>query len=164
MGKTVRTPELDERILDGISRGIPLAELCRTEGIDRTIVYDWRKADEDFDQRFARAREMGFDAIAEEALAIADDGTNDFMKRQKGEEEVDAYDAEHVQRSKLRVETRLKLLAKWDPKRYGDAMLHKHADADGNKRPIDDIERMTRLASIFSEIAQSNDEHSDDAG
>jgi hypothetical protein len=28
--------------------------------------------------------------------------------------------AEHVQRSKLRIETRLKLLAKWNPKKYGE--------------------------------------------
>jgi hypothetical protein len=28
--------------------------------------------------------------------------------------------AEHVQRSKLRIETRLKLLAKWSPKKYGE--------------------------------------------
>ena len=32
------------------------------------------------------------------------------------------FDSEHVQRSKLRVETRLKLLAKWDPRRYGDRL------------------------------------------
>ena len=30
--------------------------------------------------------------------------------------------AEHIQRSKLRIETRLKLLAKWNPKKYGDKL------------------------------------------
>lgn len=29
---------------------------------------------------------------------------------------------EHVQRSKLRIETRLKLLSKWFPKKYGDKL------------------------------------------
>jgi hypothetical protein len=31
-------------------------------------------------------------------------------------------DREHVQRSKLRIETRLKLLAKWNPKKWGDKL------------------------------------------
>ena len=131
MGQTVRTPEIDERILADIAKGIPLAEICRSIGIDRTIVYDWRKIDEVFDQRFARAREIGFDAIAEEALEIADDGTNDWRKRNSSDEEgVDLLNHEHVQRSKLRIETRLKLLAKWDPKRYGEMI--KHGNADGS--------------------------------
>jgi hypothetical protein len=34
-----------------------------------------------------------------------------------------AGDSEWISRSRLRVETRLKLLAKWDPKRYGDKSL-----------------------------------------
>jgi len=38
------------------------------------------------------------------------------MKRENG---LDTIDGEHVSRSKLRIETRLKLLACWDPKRYG---------------------------------------------
>jgi hypothetical protein len=68
---------------------------------------------------------MGFDAIAEEALEIADDGSNDWMERRRKDgstEEV--VNSEHVQRSKLRIETRLKLLAKWSPKRYGDKQTH----------------------------------------
>lgn len=124
MGVTVRTPEIDETILANLAKGIPLAETCRTIGIDRTIVYDWRKLDADFDQRFARAREVGFDAIAEETLDIADNATNDWVERRRQDGTVDSVlDAEHVQRSKLRIETRLKLLAKWDPKRYGEKTL-----------------------------------------
>ena len=37
------------------------------------------------------------------------------------------------QRDKLRVETRLKLLAKFNPKRWGDSTQVRHADADGGK-------------------------------
>ena len=37
---------------------------------------------------------------------------------------------EHVQRSKLRIETRLKLLAKWDPRRYGDRLALDHGVQD----------------------------------
>ena len=67
---------------------------------------------------------MGMDAIAEECLEIADDGTNDWVTRKLGNAEVEVLNAEHVQRSKLRIETRLKLLAKWNPKKWGDRITH----------------------------------------
>ena len=53
----------------------------------------------------------------------------------------------------LRVDTRLKLLAKWDPKRYGDATTVKHADADGEKLPIDDVTKFTRLAAMAAQAS-----------
>jgi hypothetical protein len=57
-------------------------------------------------------------------MEIADDSRNDYIDRLNSDGEVigKQLDAEHVQRSKLRIETRLKLLAKWNPKRYGDKM------------------------------------------
>lgn len=121
---TKQSPEIMEEIFRDIAEGITLAEICRREHMpDRSTVYDWLKADDNLSQRFARARELGFDRIAEETLEIADDGSNDWMKRRRQDgstEEV--VDAEHIQRSRLRVDTRLKLLAKWDPKRYGDKL------------------------------------------
>lgn len=120
----IRTPEHADAIVDGIAEGVPLRQLCRTLGISKSGVYQWRSDDADFDGRIARARVEGFDAIAEEALEIADDGTNDWQKREREDGSVDdMLNHEHVSRSKLRVETRLKLLAKWDPKRYGDRAL-----------------------------------------
>jgi hypothetical protein len=130
---TKRTPEVIERIIDGLSNGTPLRELCRQDGMPAwRTVYSWLKADEELAARFAHARELGFDAIAEEALEIADDGTNDWMKRrrQDGTEE-EVVNSEHIQRSKLRIETRLKLLAKWSPKKYGEKLDLAHTGADG---------------------------------
>lgn len=73
-------------------------------------------ADPTYASAIARAREIGYDVIAAQCLLIADDSASDYTDSEKGP----AFNAEHVQRSKLRIETRLKLLAKWDPKRYGD--------------------------------------------
>lgn len=114
--------EIEARIIEGLSKGTPLAQLCREDGMpDRSTAWRWAEEDEVLAQRIAHAREDGFDALAEECLEIADDATNDFVekKRPDGSEHT-AFDAEHVQRSKLRIETRLKLLAKWDPRRYGE--------------------------------------------
>lgn len=124
MAETWRTPEIAETIIEGLSEGIPLRQLARLHGFSKSAFYDWVKDDAEFAGRIARAREIGFDAIADEALEIADDATNDWMKRQRQDGmDDDVLNSEHVQRSKLRIDTRLKLLAKWDPKRYGDKQL-----------------------------------------
>jgi len=40
-------------------------------------------------------------------------------------------DTDHIQRSKLRVETRLKLLAKWNPRKWGDRQQIEHSGKVG---------------------------------
>ena len=108
MGKpTKRTPELVEEILRRVSEGETMTSVCRDKGLGVRTWHDWMDKDEELSARFARARSDGFDAIADKCVMIADD-----------------QNAEDIQRSKLQVETRLKLLAKWDPKRYGERMQH----------------------------------------
>lgn len=82
-------------------------------------VRDWCDSNKDLAIAYARAREEGFDAIALDALYIADDNGQDTRYGKDGQE---MPDSEWISRSKLRVETRLKLLAKWDPRRYGDKL------------------------------------------
>ncbi len=101
------TDELLTEICDRLSKGEPLAQICRDDHMptDRTV-RNW-SGSKDVASAIARAREVGFDAIAHNARQIA---------RGLGESTSD------VQRDKLIIETDLKLLAKWDPKRYGDKL------------------------------------------
>jgi len=114
------SPEIREKIITGISEGIPLAVICREDGMPSvTTVWNWEQEDAELAESIARARLIGFDAIAAEALHIADTPVI-------GEEITDCKDGRTIKRAdmlghrKLQVEARLKLLAKWDPKRYGD--------------------------------------------
>jgi hypothetical protein len=111
-----------DEIIAWISSGQTLREYSRQEGKPHfNTVYDWLEKDEDFAMRFARARERGEEVIAQECLEIADDASNDYMLRSgKDGETAWALNGEHIQRSKLRIETRLKLLAKFNPKKWGD--------------------------------------------
>ena len=120
------TVEIAREICRQLAEGVPLREICRQDGMPewRTI-YDWMVKDDaavaagggaGLSASIARAREIGYDAIAEDCLRIADDAANDWMETEHGPR----LNAEHVQRSKLRIETRLKLLAKWNPKKYGE--------------------------------------------
>jgi hypothetical protein len=78
--------------------------------------------DEALSGAIARAREQGYDAIAEDLLAIAD---TPLM----GETETSSANGLTITRQdmlghrKLQIETRLKLLAKWNPKKYGDRQI-----------------------------------------
>lgn len=114
---TLYTPELFEGICERMAKGEPLAVICREDGMPHpSTVRDWANGDEALSRRFGRAREDGEDAIAADCLKIADDGTNDTTIV----DGMSLLNSEHIQRSKLRVETRLKLLAKFNPKRWGD--------------------------------------------
>lgn len=114
------TDELATEIGDRLAKGEPLAAICRDDHMpsDRTV-RNWMEKDAAFSSAIARAREVGFDAIAAECLEIADETAFDTKK---GPNDADICNSEWISRSRLRVETRLKLLAKWDPKRYGDKL------------------------------------------
>lgn len=149
---TKRTQAVVWTIIEKLSQGIPLTQICAPEKMPGVrTVYDWMDADPVLSAAIARARDMGFDALAEEALEIADDGTNDYVTRKNADgTEYEAFNAEHVQRSKLRVETRLKLLAKWNPKKYGDK-LDVTSGGEKIQREAGETEKFSRLAALMYE-------------
>ena len=95
-------------------------------------VYDWIEKDAVFASRFAHARIIGEEVIAQECLEIADNGANDWMETKFGPQ----VNQEAINRSRLRVDTRLKLLAKWNPKKYGEASRVALTDPEGNALQI----------------------------
>lgn len=119
---TFNREELVPQICARLATGEPMTQICRSPGMpDPTSVWLWSEADPEIAKAIARARQAGYDAIAEDALAIAE-GRNPV----KVEGDVPA------QRDKLRIHTRMQLLAKWDPKRYGDNVQLRHANAQGD--------------------------------
>jgi len=133
MGKRIgRPPEavppaIAAALCEWLAEGNTLRAFCRQPGMPsrRTVDY-WREKDPEFAARVARARDDGYGAIAEDCVAIADDGLNDTYVDDDGNQRTE-HDV--IARSKLRVETRLKLLACWDPKRYGPKSQVEHSGA-----------------------------------
>lgn len=120
--------DIVDEICERLSNGEPLAVICRDAHMpcDDTV-RNWMDVREDVSRSIARARERGFDQIAADCLAIADDRSQDVKIVGREGEEYEVANSEFIQRSKVRIETRLKLLAKWDPKRYGDKLDLNHA-------------------------------------
>jgi len=107
------TEELAAEIAQRLSDGEPLRQICRDAHMPHwTNIYEWMARDQDLSVRIARAREIGQDAIAEEIYRE--------MMLEPEREERGRIDPGYVQLIKARAEIKLKLLAKWNPKRYGD--------------------------------------------
>lgn len=126
---SLKTPEIVAAICERLSEGEPLAQICRDDGMPAyRTVKDWMDGDPDVSAAIARAREIGFDRIAADCLGIAD--SPNTIERPDGTTET-----RDPQRDKLRVWTRLQLLAKWDPKRYGDKAQIDHTSSDRSMTP-----------------------------
>ena len=119
-------PEIARIICEQLSEGIPLRQICRdNDGFPAwRTVYDWMGRNQDLSASIARARDIGYDAIAEECLLIAD--TPRFGQKQVMSDEGSVTTVEDMLgHRKLQIETRLKLLAKFHPTKYGDKLgLH----------------------------------------
>jgi hypothetical protein len=114
-------PEIARIICEQLSEGIPLRQICRdNEGFPAwRTVYDWMGRDESLSASIARARDIGYDALAEECLLIAD--TIQLGQKQVMTDEGSSTTIEDMLgHRKLQIETRLKLLAKFHPTKYGD--------------------------------------------
>ena len=113
LGTTIPVPQdKADSLVKWISEGRPLREWCRIDGNPHfTAVYDWMDKDPDFALRIARAREDGHDIIADQCMALSD---------------IQPLDQVEVAWRRLQVDTRLKLLAKWTPKKYGDRQQLDH--------------------------------------
>ena len=120
------TPELVIEICQRLSTGEPLRQICRDEHMPEwRTVYDWLARDEGLSAEVARAREAGYDALAEEALEIANTPHLGQKKvfssgADDGEDSMTVTEEDMLGHRKLQIETRLKLLACWNPAKYGN--------------------------------------------
>lgn len=121
---TPNMAKIKDDICAWIESGQTLADFCRLKGMpSRRSIYFWMEDDAEFAARFARAREVGFDAIAEDTVRIMDEDPERIQEFDaEGNLHPGRVDAGFVQWQKARVDLRLKLLSKWDPKRYGDKL------------------------------------------
>jgi hypothetical protein len=138
------TPELADEICQRLSNGEPLRQICRDDHMPFwTRIYDWMSKDEKLSISIAHAREVGQDAIAEDIF-------NEMMVEPERilSEGGGRIDSGYVQLIKARAEIKLKLLAKWNPKRYGDRV-----QLAGSKD--EPMEHKVEVVSLFDGIMQN---------
>lgn len=118
--------EIKDALVQWISNGKTLREFCRQDGMPNfSVMYDWEAEDKDFAQRIAHARDKGHDVIAEECAALSDTEPLAVFDEAGNKR----YDPGSIAWRKMQIETRLKLLAKWNPRKYGDKTILAGDDA-----------------------------------
>ncbi len=136
------TEALAAKICRRLADGEPLRAICADKVMpDKATVLRWLadKAKADFRDQYAHAREMQADALFDEALEIADDTSGDWAVDKDGKK---TLDHEHVQRSRLRVDTRKWAAGKLAPKRYVDKLQHT-GEGGGPIRVRPDLSKLT---------------------
>lgn len=104
-----------DEVVQRIATGEPLAVICRDAHMpcDDTI-RNWAEKDETLSRAIACARKAGFDMIAWRARMTL-----------RGKTELEGGESTgDVNRDKAIADYDLKLLAKWDPKGYGEKVEH----------------------------------------
>jgi hypothetical protein len=103
-------------------------------------VYGWLSKQPAFVEMYTRAKDDCCYAMAESVLDIADDGRNDWMLSHDPDNPGYRINGEHVNRSRLRVDARKWILAKLQPRKYGDntqATVQVEVEIRDKRRVID---------------------------
>jgi hypothetical protein len=100
------TPELAEEILQRMSEGSPLRQVCRDMGLAESTIRGWHRDDRDgFAARYEAARRMMIDCFADEIVLLAN--RDDLEPNDK----------------RVRIDTLKWLASKVLPRRYGERLL-----------------------------------------
>lgn len=118
-----------------------------------STVFLWLQKHKEFSDQYARALEARTEAMADDILAIADDGTNDWMERKHGDDVAWVTNGEALQRSRLRVDARKWLMSKMAPKKYGDKITQEVSGPEGG--PIESVTRIELVAPVLNGNGQT---------
>lgn len=126
------TQEIADEICRELANGKPMARICdRDDMPNYTTVMRWEQDNPEFRQLSARAKQNGTHFLADDALRIADDETID------------------TQRAKLMIDTRLRLIGKWNAKAYGDKVEMEHS---GSIQTTTDEQLDAKLQALMAKV------------
>lgn len=133
MGTTTYDQATADKICERIALGESLRRICLGDDMpNRSTVFKWLDENTLFSDQYGRARVWQAESMMDDILEIADNGADDIETRTTGEgEDAQSYEVtnhEVIQRSKLRVDARLKLMQQLAPKKYGPKMAVTGAD------------------------------------
>ena len=137
------TQEAADMICTQLAEGMSLREICRQEGMpNKSTVMRWLHSQAGFRDQYARAKEIGIEAIAEDILDIADDASNDWMERydKEGNNTGWQFNGEAARRSQIRIDSRKWLLSKLAPKKYGEKVEQTIQGPNGGPVAVSRIE------------------------
>jgi hypothetical protein len=121
---TKYTKKLSDEICAELAQGVSMRTICLSESYpSRQTLFTWMRTHEEFLDQYTRAKQESADALTDEMLDIADNASNDWMEVNDKDNVGYRANGDHIQRSRLRIETRKWLSSKLKPKKYGDKTI-----------------------------------------
>lgn len=123
--------EIMAAVCELLKEGHSLPQAIKLSGRDvrPPTILDWANTYPELGDRYARARERGYAALADEIMEISDETS--VAARYNEDEVTLVLDATAVARNRLRVDTRKWLLSKMLPKQFGDKVTQALTGPDG---------------------------------
>jgi hypothetical protein len=106
-------PQVFDAILGDIAAGEAAHRAMSSHGVPRKAFYALLATDDGAGNRYARAKQAGLEAVADDTMEIADD------------------EALPADSRRIRVDARKWLLSKLAPKKYGDKVTQEHTGEGG---------------------------------
>jgi hypothetical protein len=133
-----------------MAEGKSLRSICELENMPhKSTVLLWvvkgDRGDEQyraFSDQYRRAREAQTEAVLDDVIEISDDNRLDYIFKvaddASGQSAQAIVDHDHINRSKLRIETRFRFAAKMHPRKYGDKVQQEITGKDGGPVELSD--------------------------
>jgi hypothetical protein len=111
---------LTDRICERLMQGESLVSICSNAKMPTTgMVYRWLNKIEEFRDRYARAREIQADTLADQILDISNTPVLGITTK-SGKDGVEITEGDMIQHRRLQVDARKWYASKLAPKKYGD--------------------------------------------
>lgn len=151
--------------LRAVGQGETLTSVAKRHGISRQLLsYEWPRQDPDYAQALDQARLSGADAMADELVRIADGDDiddeveiRDLTTGKSGvgtrKEKLAAIGGDPVARARLRMDTRLKVLAARFPHLYGNKVLM--AGHDGGTIKSESVTASVSVKALAAQLREA---------
>lgn len=150
---SIYSEELADKFFALVSEGVGLRQIAARDDMPAmSTLCLWLAKNDEFSERYARAKEVAAVVMSEEILEIADNighEDKDTIETKFGE----MPNKEWVMRSKLRVDARLQLMAKIHPKKYGAKLEQKITGKVSTELSEEDQEEIIRRMAEMAPVA-----------
>lgn len=152
------TDEVMDTLIEGLICGMTLKEICDLPGMPSYVtVWYKRQDDPEFSKRLLRAREEGAHYLADECVVIANTQEIAQTRTYKPEGGVEVKMEDAIAHRRLKIDTRLRLIGKWNAM-YGDRKaLEVSAPGGGPVQHIHTEMTPREAAEAYADMLRSED-------
>lgn len=152
--------DLADEICKRIALGESLRSVCESSQMpDKVTVLRWLSSNSfpEFCTQYTKARQSSLEVMADDLNDIADTGANDWMERNDPKNPGYIANGEHINRSRLRIDTRKWIMSKLAPKKYGERVELAGDPESPLVQPIDEIEIARIVAFLLTRAAKKQE-------